>query len=550
MNPKKHQLGQLLETDVLVLGSGASGCGAAIGARTQGASVLLLDKAKLESSGCCGGGNDHYMAVLDEGHPTDTVESLCEFYSKPIIGWSASMIKNGWYRNMRPILEMLENAGLEFVREPDGSYRRTEGFGQPGAWWLHIAKGMTLKRKIARIVRSMGVDVLDHAMAVRILTDGGKACGALAWNVQNGTFYLIKAKTVVSAQGRGAARTSNNSTRNAFNIWQYPYNTSGGFVLGLSAGAKIMNMDTSQKATLLPKGYGAPGMNGINSMGGKQLNALGERFMFKYDPKGENGVRNSQIHGTYQELLEGKGPPFVMDMTHFDTKEADHLQYVLMPGDKATYNDWTSVMGIDFKRDPLEVELSEITLGGMLYTDDGFETNVPNLFNGSVFLYLSGALCGGYAAGERAATAASGVDHFGTLDEDLASEAKVDLFSPLQCKDHLSYKELENTVRNVMDYYVGFRRSRKGLETAAKKIEFLASHQKRLKANNYRELMRCLEAKDILTVSRLSIFASLLREESGRSIYTRSDFPDINPSLNQPLVIWEQNGELKHQWGK
>ena len=36
-------------------------------------------------------------------------------------------------------------------------------------------------------------------------------------------------------------------------------------------------------------------MNGINNMGGKEINALGERFMFKYDPMGENGKRRNQV---------------------------------------------------------------------------------------------------------------------------------------------------------------------------------------------------------------------------------------------------------------
>ena len=35
MNTSTHPLGTLIETDVLVIGSGASGCGAALGAREQ-----------------------------------------------------------------------------------------------------------------------------------------------------------------------------------------------------------------------------------------------------------------------------------------------------------------------------------------------------------------------------------------------------------------------------------------------------------------------------------------------------------------------------------
>ena len=65
MRTTRHSLGTLVETDVLVIGSGASGCGAALGARDQGQDVVIIDKGKLESSGCIGGGNDHYMAVLN-----------------------------------------------------------------------------------------------------------------------------------------------------------------------------------------------------------------------------------------------------------------------------------------------------------------------------------------------------------------------------------------------------------------------------------------------------------------------------------------------------
>ena len=176
MNTSTHPLGTLIETDVLVIGSGASGCGAALGAREQGLRVLLMDKGKLESSGCIGGGNDHYMAVLDEeGVAHDAAEDLIKFYAKPLNGWTPAMLRNGWYAHMRPMLEKLEAAGVEFGRTPDGRYLRTQGFGQPGTWWVHIANGMTIKRVMARIVRESGVNVLDRVMAVKILTDGGKA---------------------------------------------------------------------------------------------------------------------------------------------------------------------------------------------------------------------------------------------------------------------------------------------------------------------------------------------------------------------------------------
>ena len=65
MKIKQTGIGKLIETDVLILGAGAAGSGAAIAARRQGADVVLVEKGKLESCGSAGGGNDHFLAVLE-----------------------------------------------------------------------------------------------------------------------------------------------------------------------------------------------------------------------------------------------------------------------------------------------------------------------------------------------------------------------------------------------------------------------------------------------------------------------------------------------------
>jgi succinate dehydrogenase/fumarate reductase flavoprotein subunit len=61
MNDENNSSINIVETDVLVLGAGASGCGAAMPAKRRGIKVLLLDKGKLESAGQLGGGNDHLL---------------------------------------------------------------------------------------------------------------------------------------------------------------------------------------------------------------------------------------------------------------------------------------------------------------------------------------------------------------------------------------------------------------------------------------------------------------------------------------------------------
>ena len=97
MNPRPDDCGRVIETDILILGSGAAGCGAAIGAREHGARVVLVDKGKIESSGGLGGGNDHFMAVFHSGPETDTEEAVINFYKGPTSGYTPKMISR-WVR--------------------------------------------------------------------------------------------------------------------------------------------------------------------------------------------------------------------------------------------------------------------------------------------------------------------------------------------------------------------------------------------------------------------------------------------------------------------
>ena len=551
MKIRNHPLGTLVETDVLVIGSGASGCGAALGAKDQGLDVVLMDKGKLESSGCIGGGNDHYMAVLNEpGEPHDDVEDLVRFYAKPLNGWSRAMLTNGWYNHMTYFLDVLGKAGVQFSKKSDGTYLRTQGFGQPGRWWIHISNGMTIKRAMARVVRAAGIETLDNTMAVKILTDHGKACGALGWNVRTGEYVIVKARTVVSAQGRSATRSTDNSTHNPFNVWMYPYNTSAGVVLGYDAGAAVTELDTYQRATMLPKGYGCPGMNGINSSGAHEISAIGERFMGKYDPMWENGVRNNQIQGTYQEQLEGNGPPFYMDMRHVDPEVVHELQYILMPGDKATFGDWADCTGPDVQHRLLEVEIGELIFGGTIAVNDRFESTIPGLFCGSIFLYCSGAMCGGFEAGRQAALKASGMEETFRVDEDLAARVKARVFAPLGNDRELTYQELEEAARNVMMYYMGFRRSVAGMERALEKILFLEDRIPELHAESFRDLMRCHEACEVLKVCELAIRATMERKETGRCVYKITDYPSLNPDMAKPLLLRRGENGTEYHWGK
>ena len=539
---------KVYETDVLVLGSSASGCGAAIAARRAGAEVLLVDKGKLESSGCLGGGNDHFMAVLDETEH-DSLEDMYGYYGTPTSGLSRGVVKN-YYRAMRPCLEVLEESGIELMRNPDGTYMRSVGFGQPGPWWIHINHGFNVKPRLAKYVRSQGVKVVNHVLVTNLLKDGDRIAGCIGFDVLKGDLIVVRCKTAVLGFGLTAQRVSNNSTHKPFNQWFSPYVTGSQVILPLEAGAGVLNVDITDMATMLPKGWGAPGMNGINNMGGKELNARGERFMGKYDPMLENGLRRNQVMGTYQEELEGNGPPFFMDMTHFEPEDARHLQYDLMPGDKETYLEYCEARKIDFTKTPLEVEISERMIGGIVKCTDEQETEVRNLYTASLCNNFSAAMCMGWTAGEFAAARAAGTDMPALPEAEIAALAK-DIFAPLTERParSIGYTEFEDGIRQVMDYYVGYQRTEGSMKQALKSFAVLEEYLPRLGASTLRELMRVRESMELFKLCRIYIQACMQRRESGRAMYRRADYPDLDPALEKCLVTrLDESGNPVFQW--
>ena len=529
--------GKRIKTDVLILGTGASGVGAALRAAELKADVLMVGQGRLESSGCLGGGNDHFMAALGTDEPNDTREAFVGFFMKSAFGYREAQL-NQWFDAIKPCVKILEEVDTEFLIK-DGKRYRSVGFGQPGAWWLHITNGTTIKRHLARRVRKSGVNILDDFHITRLFERGGHIMGCMGFNVLTREVYAIECKTAICSLGWHPQRLTNNSTGNPYNCWHMPYNTGSYFVLPMQIGASLVNIDISGRATLIPKGWGAPGMNGINNMGGKEINALGERFMFKYDPMGENGKRRNQVMGTWQEQVEGNGPPFYMDMTHFSDEDVHHLQYVLMPADKETYLDYCAARGIEFKKAPLEVEVSEMTVSGMLLADDRLETTVKGLF----------AMCCGYVAAFHAANDAASTE-MGVIDDAEAQAEHDRILAPWERKgtNLLKYNDFEDPIRQIMDYYAKYRRNMAGMRLALEKLALVESYTDRVVATNNHELMRLHEAFDLLELCRAHLEACLQRKESGRGMYQLSDYPEKDPELAKGLVLTRKDGAFQFGW--
>jgi len=96
-----------------------------------------------------------------------------------------------------------------------------------------------------------------------------------------------------------------------------------------------------------------------------------------------------------------------------------------------------------------------------------------------------------------------------------------------------------------MTYYMGYSRNAKGIECAIEKLKLIESHAGNIKAANLHELMRAHESMHLLKHCQLSALGCSERKESGRTLYTRTDYPDLDAGMNRCLVQWQEKGKQK-----
>ncbi len=315
-----------------------------------------------------------------------------------------------------------------------------------------------------------------RTMALQVLVDDNRAYGALAFNFRTGEWICVRAKAVALTAG-DVNRISQNASGLAFDSWHFPYNTGDAQAMGYRVGAALANMEFVE-TTLTPKGFSAQGLNALVSMGAHFVNKAGERFMFKYDKKGENARRAVIADEVVTEYLLGNGPIYV-DCRHLPAEVLDHMDKTLQI-DRYTLPAFYRQKGVSFRQDLIEVSISELSIrrsgvyfrGSGLAVDTNGETSVSALFAAGDCATVSGGISGaavlGHIAGEGAVNcirAAS--DALPDVDWDAANAIRNGAELEIARPDGLPWQDFENRTRQIVTDYVGVRRTRAGLRTSA-----------------------------------------------------------------------------------
>jgi succinate dehydrogenase / fumarate reductase flavoprotein subunit len=394
------------EHDVLVIGAGGAGLRAAIEASAAGVSTGLVCKSLLGKAHTvmAEGGIAAALANVDERdnwrvHFADTMRG-----GQYVNNWRMAQL----HAQEAPArVRELEAWGAVFDRTSDGRILQRNFGGHRYPRLAHVGDrtGLEMIRTLQDRGVHMGMAVYMECTVVRLLKDGDRIAGALAYYRDRGRFVVFRAKAVVLATG-GIGKAYKITS----NSWEY---TGDGHTLAYDAGAELQDMEFVQfhpTGMIWPLSVrGILVTEGVRGEGGILVNNQGERFMFNDIPENyknqtakdaEEGWRYCQgdknanrppelltrdhvARCIVREVREGRGSPHggvLLDIAWIKAKvpnAAEHIKRKL----PSMYHQFKELGGIDITAEPMEVgPTTHYIMGGVKVDADSQMSRVPGLF--------------------------------------------------------------------------------------------------------------------------------------------------------------------------
>ncbi|MCL7749687.1 L-aspartate oxidase [Halalkalibacter alkaliphilus] len=542
----------VIETDILIIGSGAAGLTAAVYAGNSTNNVLVLDKGVIGKSGSTIGAvqiaslgawsnpldsESHYVKDMKESgrglSNPKLIETLASDLSarlKEIIGWGLK-------------LDVNEDEEVSVFATSGHSVARSVS-ARKGKTGLGIAQTLTKKLKSMKNIRTW-----SDVITVDLVTSSERVTGALVFDLRTNHLSFIQSKTVILATG---------GIGQLYPVTSNPVQaTSDGFSLGLGASASLIDMEQVQ---FYPVSLVSP-----HSLAGfcisfyhysKLYNIHGERFMKRYEPETlENTTRDKLAIAIHSEIAAGRGTPnggVWLDATEQMEKVKNEF-----PHEYKLCED----RGIDLSKDYAEIAPAAHFMMGGIQIDKNAASSVPGLYaagetagglHGGNRLgnnALSECLVFGAKAGMAAAIEASELSEVPPTDISKIEEIKNSFYSPFSSAKNSDIRpfELKQKIQEIMGQKVGVIRTNNNLKRAKELLTRVKEQFNQIyithKEAPSREILDYIESRHMIRSAEAIIRAATMRKES-RGAHYSLDHPTHASTIHHTVIQYE-NGQMK-----
>ncbi|WP_327365338.1 L-aspartate oxidase [Streptomyces sp. NBC_01217] len=545
-----------IATSVLVIGIGGSGLRAAIELAERGVDVLAVGKRPKTDAhtSLAAGGINAALATIDpedtwQQHAADTLKESYLLANPNTV----RIVTEGAARGIAD----LERYGMPFAREEDGrisqrffgahTYRRTAFAGD--------YTGLEIQRTLVDRAARLDIPVLDTMYVTKLLVHDNAVFGAYGFDIEDGTRYVVHADAVILAAGGHTRIWRRTSSRR-------DENTGDSFRLAVEAGGRIRDPELVQfhpSGILHPENAaGTLVSEAARGEGGILRNALGERFMSRYDPaRMELSTRDRVALAAYTEIKAGRGTAnggVWLDVSHLPRE-------TIMSRLPRVYQTLLELQMLDITTSPIEIApTAHYSMGGVWVRPEDHGTGVDGLYAiGEASSGLHGAnrlggnslielLVFGRIVGEAAAEYSAGLGAQRRSAESLdAARAEVD--GLLAADGPENVRSLQRAVRDTMTEHVGVVRDETGLRRGLAELDVIEARIADAGVHpdiaGFQDLAHAFDLKSAALAARATIEASLERRET-RGCHNRSDYPDLDPSL-QVNLVWSGPGLVERE---
>lgn len=542
-------------TDVAVIGSGGAGLMAVLHVHDADPEldITVISKGAVGRSGCTRmvqGGYNAVLSPLDsiEDHFEDTLDGG-KFLNDQELAWT--LVNDA----PKVIRELETRVGCFFDRAEDGTIKQKAFAGQSFDRTVHRGDltGIEIMARLRDQMFRVGPHELEDVRALDLVhASDGSVAGLTCLDVRRGKFIVVRARVVIVATGGAATMYRIAAPARE--------KTGDGVAMCLRAGLELRDMEMMQfHPTGLLAGQarmtGAVLEEGLRGAGARLFNALGERYMAKYDPERmERSTRDVVSRSSYIEIMEGRGTStggVLIDISHLGAGEVEKR----FPGMVAR----TRQIGSDLATGPVEVSpTAHFHMGGAIIDPD-CRTSVEGLLvagedaggvHGANRLGGNGvaeSTVFGCRAGDTAAALVRTREH-ADIDVAEVERAIAAAAAPLNRQGGTLPFDLTRRLKDLMWEHCGVVRSADGLTTAADEIDSLGEQLARVSVPGPAAFNpawhEALDLSNQLAVARVIVRSALLREET-RGAHARSDFPERRDDQWLKYLVVRQTADGK-----